>query len=122
LTLHQATYFLHSKFSGQSIIESRFPPLSLAYFCPVCGDIWARVVVEGAGWAVEHAPCEKHKPTGGDDWGRVPGSLLLSQLSSKDLSTMWQGRAIENLPESLLARELSLHLKHFEESQNDNDQ
>lgn len=38
------------------------PPKSLAYFCSSCGEIWARIVVDGdpRGWFLYYSLCPRH--------------------------------------------------------------
>ena len=33
---------------------------SLAYVCPECGDIWARIHIENTQWQALMVPCEQH--------------------------------------------------------------
>ena len=33
---------------------------STAYFCPTCGEIWARILVEGTSWNMLLIPCQAH--------------------------------------------------------------
>lgn len=67
------TWILHER--GIPAIWHR----NTAYFCPECGDIWARRVFTHAapltGWAVENRYCEKH----GD------GTLLTRPAHALDL-------------------------------------
>jgi hypothetical protein len=111
-----ALYFVQGKLLGQSEFLCRLPPHSLAYFCPTCGEVWARIVVtEASYWSVEHVACEKHLPRGVPDWGKIPGTLCPSISSwKKDLSILWWGRALEHLPPAVLQREFDLTLTHYE--------
>jgi len=121
-----ALYFLHGKLLGQSEFPCQFTPHSLAYFCPTCGEVWARVVVTHGGkpsyWSVEHVACEKHTPQGVPEWGAIPGTFCSARDSRRErLSIMWWGRALEHLPPAVLQREFDLTLRHFERNQNDNE-
>jgi hypothetical protein len=85
------------------ILEGTFMhPTGYAWFCPTCGDIWARAVVEGCSFQLIHMPCVLHPhpfPT------REPaGSLYI----------FWDQLFLDTLPLALLHRELLLHLNHFE--------
>lgn len=115
-----ALYFIHGKLHGQSTFPCNFTPHSLAYFCPTCGEIWARIVIaEESYWSVEHVTCKKHRPQGVPDWGKIPGTLCASISSwRKDLSVMWWGRALEHLPPAILQREFELTLSHYERKYN----
>lgn len=72
----------------------------VAYFCPDCGEVWARLVFMDSRRIVNpflpvRAACPKHP----DQW-EVPGSLLAGGLDA----------LLYALPERLLMRELALHL------------
>lgn len=74
----------------------------IAYFCPECGDIWARVSLRDSRGAYRHwdvaiVGCEAH----GDLW-EVPGSLLSGYRNAGYL---------EYLPEPALRREFEVHLR-----------
>lgn len=73
---------------------------SFAYFCTGCGEIWARVVVEGSPFHdyVISRPCERHA----DRWrasGRWSGSLLNHTFTERCLAQAprefweWEGKA-----------------------------
>ena len=74
-------------------------PFPIAFFCPFCGDIWARRIIVGGNteWALFHVPCSKH-----------PHSI------SRGLSgSIWVGFNTDsdrNLPRALLHREALLHI------------
>ena len=79
------------------------------YFCPVCGEIWARAIFFGKDF--KHVPvlqpCHKHPTT---KW-HIAGSLL--QRSNLD-GLPHDPILLEHMPEALLKRELELHLLHEE--------
>lgn len=54
-----------------------WPWISTAYLCPKCGDIWARVVVEGTRWTSTTAACPRpgHEP-GAEYTGHDAGSFF----------------------------------------------
>lgn len=87
------------------------PPLSKVFICHECGDAWARVVVQGDSgkirpWEVFMRNCAKHR----DSVRSIlfcPGSIYLS----------WDKAYCRALPESVLQRELLLHLDFYEELQ-----
>lgn len=80
-------------------------PGSNAWFCPLCGDVWARACVEGATFTTITAVCRKHPATSNGPYDRrFPGTLWKPYL----------GRLLEAFPEEVLQRELSLHLDYAE--------
>lgn len=115
-TLHdwyKVSIFFGRQFAGAFLIdpgqhpELRFNRRSLAYFCPRCGDVWARLVYASQFPHVETQPfgdplrvgCLQH----GDEW-ELAGSLL-----SAGMDTL-----LPYLPESVLQRELMLHCQDYE--------
>lgn len=112
-TLHEQ--YRASVFIGQDHLgEFEFDPGSrpglhyrrtgIAYYCPECGEVWARLVLwESNGRQclldAERVSCEKHE----DQWA-VAGSLLAVGL--EDL--------IELLPEPALRREFNIYIKRLE--------
>lgn len=81
--------------------ELRYRRSGAAYFCPDCGDVWARLVwVDSKGiqapLKVETVSCERHE----DQWN-VAGSLLAGPL--EDL--------LPHLPPEAIRREFLIHLK-----------
>jgi hypothetical protein len=76
-------------------------PISYAFFCPCCAEIWARCPVEGQErWMVQTIPCRKHSTSK----YVVPGSLTLP----------WDGEFTTALPKDALSWELERHLDHAE--------
>ena len=85
---------------------------SLAYFCPTCGEVWARLPA-GATWQAITAPCALHAPRGVADWNRVPGSVVARSVT-KDHTACWEWAAtVEYLQPDRRAVELEVHLRHF---------
>ena len=77
---------------------------SLAYFCPECGEVWARVVMARKnGETQQFRPvimgCRRHF----EPWG-IPGSLLRGELQYN----------LDELSVECLARELDVHLSYYE--------
>ena len=98
-SLHTRHFIVHGKLLGSAPIplpyaqSDRYALTSYAYFCPHCGDTWARCPVEIPAWdtprhwSVWNLPCKSCKAYG----GQVPGSLLLSwdrEYSALVLSTI----------------------------------
>jgi len=78
-------------------------PQPYAMFCPTCGELWARMPVDGSSreWRIIGGYCERHP---GTSRFVVPGSLILN----------WEPELYEILPEAVLRRELLLHLDLLE--------
>lgn len=81
----------------------------VAYFCPVCGSIWGRIVLFGPDgeqreFEVATVACEAHSEL----W-YVPGSFLSGSRCSGYLPY---------LPDSALRREVQVHLKWWEATKN----
>lgn len=99
-------FFLGSSLLGSSAIEMEgnkhgLRPLSTAYFCPECGEVWARAMIPGQKWEVWHLHCEKHElpyPF------RVPGSMWIP----------WERTFNDALPRVVLEREFYLHLAVYD--------
>ena len=100
-------FFLGQQFMGTGAIEmlnhdpKHSPPLSVAYFCPVCGEVWARAVITGQAYEVWALLCEKHPL---EYPYRVPGSLWLT----------WNATHNDSLTREMLTREVDLHLEHYD--------
>ncbi len=113
-----ARYFLGNECLGESQIDTKLAkPYSWAYFCSTCGEIWARVWVEGAIWKIVQRPCEQHTWVGVWDCREHSGSLLDSALSMDFVGAYAWAIVLEYLPRSVLLRELLLMLQKLE---NDN--
>lgn len=110
------TYFINTKYFGKSDITHDSLSHNIAYFCPSCGDIWARVVSDKSSyWHIETVSCEKHEPKGMAEWARIPGCLSLPVFfEKKNLAVPFWGRAIDVFPEAVLKRELTLLLDNYE--------
>lgn len=97
------TFWVRDGPSGQSSrdydqVHGRpVPPEGCAYFCPDCGEVWARVSIPGRPFAVFARLCERHCR----GWlSNVGGSLWLD----------WHRDFNESIPMTLLMREFCLHL------------
>ena len=108
---------MHHYFLGNRLLAScqvlNSPSHSQAYFCPSCGEIWARLVSEDshAHFDLYTVYCEHHTPQGVPGWGEVPGTLC--QGSRTTLSTMRWIAAIEELPLVVLEREFRIMYEHW---------
>lgn len=120
-TIH---YFLGPRHLATATFEAAFSPHSLAYFCPTCGDVWGRIMVEGGEpyWSLQHACCEKHSPRGGVEWGKIPGSFLTTlPLAANEYGGMWLARSIEHMPREVLEREVRIHTNFYQPEGNSDD-
>jgi predicted RNA-binding Zn-ribbon protein involved in translation (DUF1610 family) len=80
--------------------DLRWQRSSLAYFCPKCGEVWARLAVADSRGVQQdflcvHVSCEHH-----DSRWHVPGSLLVDHAE----------QLFEDFPPDAVAREFRLHL------------
>lgn len=84
--------------------ERRVPP-SYAFFCPVCGELWAQCPVYITGsktperFVVWTTPCKNHYR----DNLSVPGSIILS----------WDHDFAVDLPLDVVKREVICYTNHF---------
>ncbi len=86
------------KFNRLSLLSGR---AGICYFCPRCGDIWARIVFQNRSqrdldYAWERVACEKHP----DAFGTIAGSLLTGPLMF----------FLDYFPRPLLQREFIIHM------------
>lgn len=102
-------YFLGSRLLGSSpslpMWDDATPShFSTAYLCPTCGEVWARIAVEGGQeWHPIKAFCPKHS----DYFGRPGGSFIHPWRK-----TYWE------LPQEVLKYELQLLLDRLEKGEN----
>ena len=109
-----ASYFIEGRFAGQSRLRSPFAH-SLTYVCLGCGKQWANIVVEGAPWFVNAAPCRQHRRQGMSDWGfECPGSLFDYRTTAEDLPVTVEALYPDNLPMPVVKWELERHLDELE--------
>lgn len=115
----RAHYFFGSRILGTSVLPFHpYAPESLAFFCQTCGELWARVLVEGSetNWRVEVAPCAQHRGVNALDWSRVPGSLSQGARRA-DLGAGSWARALDVMPQSVANLEVLAFINHFERSE-----
>lgn len=99
--------FTFPAFRGEALPGSplAYYKFSYATFCPVCGEVWGRIVVtdeqgKQCRFQVASLPCEQHMT-----WqGEVAGSLIFA----------YHKELFEYFPAAAVEREFELHLKHFE--------
>lgn len=85
--MYEQSIFVGNRFLGSFVRPAmlvhgeRQPPYSYAYFCPDCGEVWARCPTQSVGttqtekWQVQGGHCKLHP---GPSPFTVAGSLLLS--------------------------------------------
>ena len=107
-------FFVHNQYLGScetslTLIHGQaFRRGAYAWFCPECGDIWARAPIAGQTFTVVYERCVKHpfsdmtSATGFPT--TTPGSLLKAYIPG----------LLEDLPELALKREFLLHLDYYE--------
>lgn len=105
-------YIVGGKYLGQSprskvhVHEELQPPYSFAYFCPQCGDVWARCPVvkdstqETQRYMVHALACEKHQQ---DRFLQPAGAMMLS----------WDEVYNAAMPLEVLRRELLIWLQDY---------
>lgn len=94
-------YFLGFRLLGEAPqswwSSTELASASLAFTCPVCGDTWGRVEVEGMEWVPLRRGCPLHP------WPDLgPGGSFIPPWSFP----------IESLPLPVLRREFMIHLNH----------
>ena len=108
-----ASYFLGTRLLGSSPANPRWDDdrdlffEHQALFCPMCGEVWARILIDGAnGWrvAVRHCAKEYRKPGNWDS--DSSGSFIAS----------WR-RTFSELPPEVLEYEAKLRLERFDNEQ-----
>ena len=75
-------------------------PQPYAMFCPTCGEMWARMPVDGSNreWRIIGGYCEQHP---GPSRYVVHGSLMLQ----------WEPELTAILPDEVIRREFEVHMR-----------
>lgn len=98
-----AHYFLGTRLLGSTeqpqTWDGVYRSRSIAYFCPKCGDIWGRIVIDSKDWMVLTVGCEWHP-----EWSFYPGGSFIRS---------WNPRWPQELPEAVLRREFAIHWQHY---------
>lgn len=92
------------KFSYASQPADSWGWMSRAYFCPTCGEIWARSIIQRPDGSPQPfrpitVACRQHW----DPW-TIPGSLLAGELAYN----------LNELEPPAIQREFEIHLTYFE--------
>lgn len=101
-------FFIGNQYLGCGQDKLRFvhgeaqQPWPYAVFCPACGDVWARMPVDGSDreWSSLHRHCEAHSRYSRE----IPGSLILS----------WEPELFETFSLEMIQREFTLHMRYTE--------
>lgn len=72
------------------------------YFCPLCGEVWAKATVHGAVYNVWAAKCDRHPDR--EIYWEWAGSIWRD----------WERDFEDAMPRRVLERELELHMKAAE--------
>ena len=105
--------------AGNSILARglgrQLPPWSILIYCPVCGEVWARVVrtaprlIEGPCWAAAESVCVAHFLSHGTPWF-VPGTILPA-LRSYAAGLGRDYEWADNLPAEVIRHDAKLALE-----------
>jgi len=102
-------WFVEGTHLGQSPRTVRFVhanlqwPDGLLFYCPNCGEAWARIAVEGSKTYAYAQPCRKCP----GHYGAIPGSVWID----------WDADYRAAMPPRVLARELRLHLEAWDKGE-----
>lgn len=103
------TLFLGNALLGRGVAAPHplHGPWHRAWFCPHCGEIWARAVVDlpNIEWQVWHGLCPRHASP---SWFTIAGSLW----------SEYEPEFSASLPPAALQRELAIHFTHFDKHAN----
>ena len=104
--------YLGCAMTGNKRVHAEYqPPYSHAWFCPECGNLWAKSIVKKAytddtqKYTIEGGYCELHP---GPSPYHVPGTMLLA----------WDeefNQLLLSCPDAV-KREFALHMKFYERS------
>ncbi len=104
-----SSYKVHYFLGSRLLATTSIPPMwddatidhaSTAYICPTCGEVWARVMIEGSEWHPIKAACQKHH------FLRSGGYFLAPWRK-----TCWE------LPQEVLMYELQLLLDRYDKGE-----
>lgn len=102
-------YFIAGKYLGRAnlLYDKEFGPENLMFVCPVCGDPWARIIVEGSQqWRVITRSCGKHKAQ--EDRLGLPGSILSTNFDPEFCINRYSPCALHKLPIEIVRYEFNL--------------
>lgn len=91
-----------TQFRGEVIVNGEVqPPQGEAFFCSLCGRVWARASIIGQRWNVRSMLCGKHPHRASYS---PSGSLYLG----------WDSFYMRAMPRKLLEREFHIMCNYFE--------
>lgn len=102
-------FHIHGQYYGSGEEKLRYvhgelqQPAPYAMFCPHCGEIWARMPVDGSNreWVIIGGYCEQHP---GPSRFVVHGSLILQ----------WEPELYLSLSSEMIRREFEVHMRLWE--------
>jgi hypothetical protein len=109
-------FFIEGQYLGEVLREPRLvegqllQPKSLLFYCGTCGDVWAKMPVDGCEWLGYRMSCRKHADAYDSAFGRPGGSIIMS----------WESDLISTFPEGVLKRELNLWLNYTQGTRDEN--
>ena len=104
---HPVHFFVGSAYMGSGQRDMlnhdprHSPPLSVAFFCQRCGEVWARSALQDQAYECWSMLCEKHTV---EYPFQVPGSTWMP----------WDRGHNESLSDEMLKREFIIHLAHYD--------
>jgi hypothetical protein len=113
--VQKATYIIRERLFGTTELPGRpgkVGPDALrngeAFFCPICAEVWALILVQGRSTGVRHRACDRHSHS-------LPSGSSLSSIHTGDLpGSIWldEDRTVNAaMPPEALSRELTLTLR-----------
>lgn len=89
--------------------EAAHSGMSYIYVCPICGDVWAKVICSKGEFFPCRRPCVLH------EWaGMVPGSILtfIEEPEYRHFADYFI--SLDGMPPAILAYELEVHARYLE--------
>ena len=105
-------YFIRGEYFGycdnayEMVHAEKSDPYGVAFFCPLCGTLWAMCPVADQPFSTERNYCERHKP--GDKVGSWSHGHVWNTEVPGSLWSNWNNHWNLQLPKKVLAREFNL--------------
>lgn len=120
------SFFAGTRYLGEAalprVLRDRdnqvYRPQPIAFFCRVCGEVWGRVVPEGAGgvlWSVRQRACPEHAAT--TLWDSAAG-----QFAEPETHTPGQLTEQADWPVGVLAHDFEVVLQLYQHWQAERDE
>ena len=108
------SFFIEGQFLGESIFTPRRTglaglPFSRAWYCWKCGRVWAQAVMEKGRCEYQRSLCERCEYRSIEQ-----SAITLPLIPGSIWPEFYQDDFIAALPPTVLSREASLHLHHFD--------